>query len=45
MFGNLPVVQENFSLVVYGIIGVSILACAGVLVKSFWPGYKKIQSE
>ena len=45
LFGNLPIVQENFSLIVYGIIGVSILACAGILVKSFWPGCKKIQSE
>jgi membrane-associated protein len=45
LFGNLPIVKENFSFIVYGIIGVSTIACAGILVKSFWPGRKKVQSE
>lgn len=35
LFGNLPVVKANFSLIVYAIIGISVIACAGVLVKSF----------
>jgi membrane-associated protein len=44
LFGNLPVVKENFSLVVYAIIGISLIACAGVLVKSFRPGRTKEKS-
>ncbi|MGA2919421.1 VTT domain-containing protein [Methanoregula sp.] len=44
LFGNLPVVKENFSLVVYAIIGISLIACAGVIVKSFRPGRTKEKS-
>jgi membrane-associated protein len=44
LFGNLPVVQQNFSLVVYAIIGLSVIACAGVLVRSFRPGRAKDRS-
>jgi membrane-associated protein len=41
LFGNLPLVREHFTLIVYAIIGISMIACAAVLVKSFWPGCKK----
>jgi membrane-associated protein len=44
LFGNLPVVRANFSFITYAIIGISLVACAGVLVKSFWPGRTKGQS-
>jgi membrane-associated protein len=37
LFGNLPIVKDNFSLIVYGIIGISMIACAGVIVKSLRP--------
>jgi membrane-associated protein len=32
-FGSIPVVKENFSLVIYAIIGVSMLAVASVVIK------------
>ena len=32
-FGSLPVVQENFSLLVYAIIGISLLAVASVVIQ------------
>jgi membrane-associated protein len=41
LFGNLPLVRAHFSLITYAIIGISLVACAGVLVKSFWPGRTK----
>ena len=41
LFGNLPLVRAHFSLITYAIIGISLVACAGVLVKSFWPGCTK----
>ena len=45
LFGNLPVVQDNFSLIVYAIIAASMIACAGMLVKCFRSGRGKGQSE
>ena len=41
LFGNLPLIRAHFSLITYAIIGISLVACAGVLVKSFWPGRTK----
>jgi membrane-associated protein len=38
LFGNLPLVRAHFSLITYAIIVISLVACAGILVKSFWPG-------
>jgi membrane-associated protein len=32
-FGGLPIVKENFSLLVYAIIGVSLLAVASVVLQ------------
>jgi membrane-associated protein len=34
-FGSLPVVQENFSLIIYAIIGVSLLAVGSIIVGMF----------
>jgi membrane-associated protein len=34
-FGRIPVVQENFSLVIYAIIGISLLAVGSVVLKLF----------
>ena len=45
LFGNLPVVQDNFSLIVYAIIAASMIACAGMLVKCFRSGCAKGRSE
>ena len=33
LFGNLPLVRAHFSLITYAIIVISLVACAGVLVK------------
>jgi membrane-associated protein len=35
LFGNIPVVKENFELVVLGIIGVSVLPLVFEVVRSF----------
>jgi membrane-associated protein len=32
-FGSLPIVRENFSLLVYAIIGISLLAVASVVIQ------------
>ena len=45
LFGNLPVVRDNFSLIVYAIIAASVIACAGVLVKCFRSGRSKSRPE
>jgi membrane-associated protein len=45
LFGNLPVVQDNFTLIVYAIIAASTIACAGALVKCFRSGCAKGRSE
>ena len=34
-FGGLPIVKENFSLVIYAIIGISLLAVASIIVQMF----------
>ena len=41
LFGNLPLVKEHFTLIVYAIIGISMIACAAVLVKSLLAQVKK----
>jgi membrane-associated protein len=33
--GSLPIVQENFSLIIYAIIGVSLLAVGSVILGMF----------
>ena len=33
LFGNIPFVQQNFSLVVYGIIGISVLAFVPIIIR------------
>ena len=35
-FGSLPVVKENFSLLVYAIMGISLLAVASVVLQIIW---------
>jgi membrane-associated protein len=37
LFGNIPVIQDNFSLVVLGIIGVSLLPTIVALIRSRLP--------
>ena len=37
-FGSIPVVQQNFGLVIYVIMGISLLAVASIIIKVFWPG-------
>jgi len=34
-FGGLPIVKENFSLVIYAIIGISMLAVASIIIQMF----------
>ena len=34
-FGSLPIVKENFSLVIYAIIGISLLAVASIIIQMF----------
>ncbi|MCJ7469743.1 VTT domain-containing protein, partial [Candidatus Bathyarchaeota archaeon] len=35
--GSLPIVQENFSLIIYAIIGISLLAVGSVIIGMFRP--------
>ena len=37
-FGSIPVVQQNFGLVIYAIMGISLLAVASIIIKVLWPG-------
>jgi membrane-associated protein len=36
-FGSIPVVKENFGLIIYAIIGISLLAVASVVIRMIWP--------
>jgi membrane-associated protein len=36
LFGNIPVVQQHFTLIVYAIIAISVLAFAPVVVRILW---------
>ncbi len=49
-FGSLPVVQDNFSLIVYAIIGLSLFAVASIIVGMFRkkqpnPGEEQTEAE
>lgn len=45
-FGSLPIVKENFSLIVYAIIGVSLLAVASIIINVIrHPGIQKSSAE
>ncbi|MDD1686140.1 VTT domain-containing protein [Methanoregula sp.] len=45
-FGSLPIVKENFSLIVYAIIGVSLLAVASIVINVIrHPGMQKSSTE
>jgi membrane-associated protein len=35
--GSLPIVQENFSFIIYAIIGISLLAVGSVIIGMFRP--------
>jgi membrane-associated protein len=43
-FGSLPIVRDNFSLLVYAIIGISLLAVASVVLQIFRSA-KRVQGE
>ena len=45
-FGSLPIVKENFGLIVYMIIGISLLAVASIVIQMFWhPAAEKEPSD
>jgi membrane-associated protein len=41
LFGNVPIVKENFSLVVLGVIGISLLPVIYQAVKGFFASKKE----
>lgn len=44
-FGNLPMVKDNFTYVIFAIIGISMLPALLEMLRQYWPGANKVKDK